>query len=184
MLSIGSRLQGQRHRDPRPPGARSHRRSRRYAYRRARSQPRVTHAVGHELGDEQLRIIEHLVGDLGESHAATAARAAAGASSPRPTTTSRRPASPEGTVGRPRSGATAWRSRAATTAAPNNPGAGPASAAARLGVASNRHIWVSSDPPRGPAQDAGGPEASPRVDTEDQPSRFKVKLKPGQAASS
>jgi hypothetical protein len=24
----------------------------------------VTHAVGHELGNEQLRIIEHLVGDL------------------------------------------------------------------------------------------------------------------------
>ena len=35
------------------------------AYRRARSQLRVPHAVGHELGDEQLRITEHLVGDLG-----------------------------------------------------------------------------------------------------------------------
>ena len=34
------------------------------AYGRVRSQLRVTHAVGHELGDEQLRIIEHLVGDL------------------------------------------------------------------------------------------------------------------------
>ena len=43
----------------------------------------------------------------GESHAVTAARAAAGASSPDATTTSMRLTAPEGTVGRPRSGATA-----------------------------------------------------------------------------
>ena len=64
------------------------------------------------------------------------------------------------------------RSRGITAAALSDPRASPYGVVTRLGVASNRHIWASSDPPRGPALD-GRPGGVSWVDAEDQPRRFR-----------
>ena len=132
---------------------------------RARRQLRMTHAVGHELGDEQLRIIEHLVGDLGiEPRRDRRSRRRRSVQSGRDDDLqASHSARGHGRKVTQRGDRVELARRDHSCAEQPGRGAGRRRDASRGGVESPQR--VSSVSPRGPAQDAGGPEASPRVDT-------------------